>query len=101
MRACLFVRAHIVPPFSLLVTAISTGVGCQEGAYKSYGTINTGYIPNLRSCSNADKKKVIAERNKQGVKLGGGKGNIIRRSLRKIYYEASINTFHGFLSNML
>ena len=46
------------------VSDVSTGDGDQDSAYKSGGTINTGYIPNWISFLNADKKKVIYERNK-------------------------------------
>ena len=42
------------------VIVINILVGYQEGAYKSDGTINTGYIPNWRSLSSADNKKGIA-----------------------------------------
>ena len=48
-------------------------VGNKKVAKKSGGTINTGYIPYWGSLYNTDKKKVISERKKQGVKLGGCK----------------------------
>ena len=38
-------------------------------------TLNNGYILDWRSLSNVDKKKVIYERNTQGVKLGYRKGS--------------------------
>ena len=63
---------------------ISTGGGYQDCAYKSDGNINTEYIPNWISLSNADKKKVIYERNRQGVKLGGGKGSMTGNNLDKL-----------------
>ena len=55
------------------MSAVSTGCGYQNGAYKSDRTTNTAYIHNRRFQSNADKKKVIDERKKQRVKLGDGK----------------------------
>ena len=55
------------------VSAVSTWGGDQDGAYKADGTINTGYISNWRQLSNEDKKKVLSERKKQGVKLVDGK----------------------------
>ena len=54
------------------VSAVSTVGGDQYGAYTADGPISTEYIPNWRSLSKADKKKFIAERKRQGVKLGDG-----------------------------
>ena len=51
---------------NISVSSVSTGGGNQDDAYKAYGTINTGYIPNCRSLLNAYKKKFIAERKNQG-----------------------------------
>ena len=59
---------------NIIVSAVNTGGGEQDGAYKSERIIDTGYIPNWRPGSNAYKNKVIAERNKKGVKLGDRKG---------------------------
>ena len=57
------------------MNTVST-VGVYQGsAHKSDGTINTGYIPNWRSFSNSEKNNFFSERNNQGVKLEGGKGN--------------------------
>ena len=56
-------------------SAVSTGGGYQYCAYKYDGTINTVYIPNWGSLSNADKKKVFSERKKKGVKLWDWKGS--------------------------
>ena len=56
------------------VSAVSTVGGYQYGAYTADGSISTGYIPNWRSLSKAEKKKFISERKKQGVKLGDGNG---------------------------
>ena len=57
------------------VNAVSTWGGYQEGAWKADVKINTGYIPNWILLSNTEKKRVIFERNNQGVKLGDGKGS--------------------------
>ena len=65
------------------MSSISTGGGDQDGSYKSDGTINTGYISNWRSLSNSEKKKVIAKRKKQGVKLVYGKGSKTGNELDK------------------
>ena len=60
------------------MSAVSTVGGDQYGAYTADGSITTGYIPNWRSLSKAEKKKFISERKKQGkkqgVKLGDGNG---------------------------
>ena len=64
--------------------AVSTGSGDQYGALKYDRNINTGYIPNLGSFSNAYKKKIIAERNNQGLKLGNGKGSKTGNKLDKL-----------------
>ena len=64
--------------------AVSTGSGDQYGALKYDRNINTGYIPNLGSFSNAYKKKIIAERNNQGLKLGYGKGSKTGNKLDKL-----------------
>ena len=42
------------------MSAVGTGGGYQDNAHKDDGTINTGYIPNCRYMSNADKNKFIA-----------------------------------------
>ena len=63
---------------------VSTGGVDQDSAYKSEGTINTRYIPNLGSLSNAYKKKVISKSNNKGVKLGYGKGSKTGNNLNKI-----------------
>ena len=55
--------------------------GYQEGAYKAYRTIKTVYIPKWVSLSNADKEKIISERNKWGVKLGYGKESMTGNNL--------------------
>ena len=54
---------------------VSTGGGDQEVTYKSDITINTGYISNWILLSNEDKKKFIAERKKQRVRLENRKGS--------------------------
>ena len=46
------------------VSDVSKVDGYQEGAYKAYRTIKTVYIPKWVSLSNADKEKIISERNK-------------------------------------
>ena len=66
------------------VSAVSTGGGYQEAAYKVDGTINTGYIPNWRSLSNADNKKVISEKKKKKVKVGDRKVSNTGNELDKI-----------------
>ena len=66
------------------VSAVSTGCGYQDGAYKSDGTINNGYIPNCISLQNSYKKKFISDRQKQGVKLGYGKGSKTGNELDKL-----------------
>ena len=66
------------------VSAVSTVGGDQDGSYKSDGTINTGYIHNCIFLSNVNKKEVIHERKKQGVKLGDGKGSKTVNELDKL-----------------
>lgn len=46
-----------------------------DGAYNADGSIKTGYIPNWRSLSNDDKKKVIAERKRLGINSNGKSGS--------------------------
>ena len=58
---------------NMSVSDVIIGGGDQEGDYKADGTINTGYIHNWGSLSNAYKIKDIPERKKQGVKLGDWK----------------------------
>ena len=55
------------------MSAVSTGSGYQDNAYKADGKINTLCISYWRSLSNVDNKKVISESKKRGVKLGVGK----------------------------
>ena len=57
------------------VSAVNTGDGDQDGAYKADRNINTGYIPNQSSLSNTYNRKVITERTKQIAKLGDGNGS--------------------------
>ena len=56
-------------------------VGTKKVIYNADRTINTGYTPNGRYLSSVDKKKVISERNNQGVRLGGGKGSKPRNGM--------------------
>ena len=49
----------------------ATGSG-GSSIYNADGSISTGYIPNFKSLPLADKKKVIAERKRLGIKMGGG-----------------------------
>ena len=44
---------------NISVSAVITGSGEQEVAYKADGTTNTGYITNWRYLSNEDKKKLV------------------------------------------
>ena len=74
------------------VSDVSTGGGVQDGYYKYYGTVNTGNIPNCRYLPNEDKNKVIDERNKQGVKLGDGRGSNTGNELYKIKELKKQNT---------
>ena len=56
------------------VAAGSTGDGDGDsGIYNADGSINTGYIPNWRSLSDADKDKVRQERKRLGIKKPSGK----------------------------
>ena len=74
------------------VSDVSTGGGVQDGYYKYDGTVNTGHIPNCRYLPNEDKNKVIDERNKQGVKLGDGRGSNTGNELYKINELKKKNT---------
>ena len=57
------------------VSAVSTGGGDKEGAYKFDVNISTACIPNCRYLSYSDKKHVIDESKNKGVKLGDWKGS--------------------------
>ena len=69
---------------NISVSAVITGSGEQEVAYKADGTTNTGYITNWRYLSNEDKKKVSYESKKQRVKLGDGKGSKTGNEIYKL-----------------
>ena len=47
------------------MSSVSTGDEEQGSAYKDYGAINIGYIPNWIPLSNIYKKKVITKRKNQ------------------------------------
>ena len=57
------------------VSAVSTGGGDKEGAYKFDVNISTACIPNCRYLSYSDKKHVIDESKNKGLKLGDWKGS--------------------------
>ena len=71
-------------PRNRSVSAVSKGGRDQDSAYKAGGTINTEYINNWRSLLNSDKKKVVAKRKGQGVKIGNGKGSQTGNELDKL-----------------
>ena len=89
------------------VSDVITGGGDQVGAYKADGTINTTYIPNCIYLSNADKKKVIDERKKQGARLGDGKGsktgneqdNIKELNKKKSKFKRNIKSLKKKITN--
>ena len=89
------------------MSAVSTGGGNQDYAYKTDGTINTGYISNWISLSNTDKKIVISERKNQGVKLWYGKGihtgnnldNIKELKKEKFKYKSNIKSIKKMFIN--
>ena len=66
------------------VSGVQTGGGGGSGksVHNEDGTINTGHIPNWRSISFKERKIVIDERNRLGIKYkesgagAGGSGNI-------------------------
>ena len=66
------------------MSAVSSVGGGQDSIYKYDRTINTGYNPNCRSLSNADKKKILSESKKQGMKLGDGKVNKTGNEIDKL-----------------
>ena len=66
------------------MSAFSTGGGDQECAYKPNRNIKTGSIPNWKPLSNYDKKKVITETHKQGLKLDDGKGSNTGNNIDKL-----------------